>query len=107
MENLENKLNQILSDPESMAQIMQVAQSLMGTQASTPAPDETPGAQSEIPQVLTMLMQQASHIDRKEEALLSAIQPYLRPDRREKMEKAMRLARLSRLAGFAMKNLDL
>ena len=107
MEDMENKISQILSNPESMAQIMQMAQSLMGTQSADPVQKADSEPQNEIPQAITALIRQANHMDRKEEALLSAIQPYLRPGRREKIEKAMRVAHLSRLAGFAMKNLDL
>ena len=36
------------------------------------------------------------------EALLMAMQPYLSEKRRVKMDKALKLARLAKLAGFAM-----
>ena len=37
MDDFEGKLNQILSDPASMAQIMSIAQNLMGQTNSAPA----------------------------------------------------------------------
>ena len=39
------------------------------------------------------------------EALLRAMQPYLSEKRRLKMDKALKLARLAKLAGFAMDEL--
>ena len=39
----------------------------------------------------------------KSEALLQAMRPYLRPTRQEKLEKAIRISRLLRLAGTVMK----
>ena len=65
-ENLEEKLSQVLNDPNSMAQLMSFAQSLgMGP------PDAPP--------------------------------PYLRPERLEKLDRAMRIARISQIAGGALK----
>lgn len=56
--------------------------------------------------VMTML-QQANNLDGKEAALFNALKPFLKPSRREKIDKAMRIARLSHLAGFALRNLDI
>ncbi len=123
MDDFEGKLNQILSDPASMAQIMSIAQNLMGQTNSAPASssdDEnqqteapnasaTPAANFEqgIPASFLAILQQAGSLDGKEVALFNALKPFLKPDRREKIDKAMRIARLSHLAGFAIRNLDL
>ena len=40
---------------------------------------------------------------RPQEALLAALKPYLRPERREKLDRAMRIARISQIAGGALK----
>ena len=42
--------------------------------------------------------------DGKQEALLCALKPFLRPERREGIDRAMQLAKLSQLAGIALKN---
>lgn len=113
-EGLEDKLQQILNDPNSMAQILSLAQSF-GMQAPGDAPPEpqSPPAQSTFSpsmpdagfvQAIMGLMQQAQHTDGKQEALLCALKPFLKPERREKIDQAMQLARISHLAGFALKN---
>ncbi len=100
-EGLEEKLNQILSNPDSMAQIMSMAQSF-GFQ-----PESEPSAPSSLPDEemlrgMMQLMQQVQQNDGRQEALLRALKPYLAPDRREKLDKAMQLARLSKIAGCAL-----
>lgn len=50
------------------------------------------------------LMQQAQQSDGKQEALLCALKPYLAPERQDKIDRALQIARLSHLAGFAMRN---
>ena len=49
-------------------------------------------------------MQQARQSDSKQEALLCALKPYLAPDRRDKIDRALEIARISHLAGFALRN---
>ena len=113
-EGLEDKLQQILNDPNSMAQIMSLAQSfgLQDAQSTAPEPRNPPAQaafSSSAPdigfaQAIMGRMQQAQHTDGKQEALLCALKPFLKPERREKIDQAMRLARISHLAGFALKN---
>mgnify|MGYP004646277503 FL=1 len=55
-------------------------------------------------QTLMRLMQQAQQSDGKQEALICALKPFLAPERREKMDRAMQIARISHLAGFALRN---
>lgn len=113
-EGLEDKLQQILNDPNSMAQIMSLAQSfgLQGTQEPTPQPQSPPVQAAFSPSMADMgfaqaimgLMQQSQNTDGKQEALLCALKPFLKPERRAKIDQAMQLARISHLAGFALKN---
>lgn len=103
MDDLEEKITQVLNDPEQMEQIMAIAKSL-----GFPSPDE--GAQTEseppltIPPQLTQLLSQASRMERRQDALLRALKPFLQPSRQEKIDKAMQVARISQLAGYALKN---
>ena len=120
MDDLESKLNQILSDPAKLADVMNMAQALMG-QAAPPAPsaeaaalpaaspEPAPEAASQpvMPPSVMAMLQQANNLDGKEVALFNALKPFLKPSRREKIDKAMRIARLSHLAGFALRNLDI
>ena len=52
---------------------------------------------------ILQLVRQANQKDGPQEALLAALKPYLRPDRREKLDRAMRIARISQIAGGALK----
>ncbi len=97
-EGLEEQLGAILNDPESMAQIFQMAKSFSPSEASTPPIDEN------MIFSLLQIMQQLQQTDTKQDALLCALKPYLAPDRQAKLDKAMQLARLSQIARFAMKN---
>lgn len=110
-ENLEEKLSQVLNDPNSMAQLMSFAQSLgMGPPDAPPppgppprpSPGPPPGDDAFVRGIL-QLVRQANQKDGPQEALLAALKPYLRPDRREKLDRAMRIARISQIAGGALK----
>lgn len=104
-EGMEERLNQLLNDPESMAQIMSFAQSL-GGKPEEQRPKEEPAAFPDegFVRAMLQLVQQAQHSDGKQEALLCALKPFLRPERRDKIDRALRIARLSQLAGSALKN---
>ncbi len=125
MEGLEEKLQNILSDPNSMAQIMSMAQSLGLSPQNEQRPPSQPaeenfgllqaamgqqsGGGGKMPdlqflQSMMGVMQQAQRSDGKQEALLCALKPFLRPERREGIDRAMQLAKLSQLAGIALKN---
>ena len=110
-ENLEEKLSQVLNDPNSMAQLMSFAQSLgMGPPDAPPPPGPPPGPSPGPPpgddafvRGILQLVRQANQKDGPQEALLAALKPYLRPERREKLDRAMRIARISQIAGGALK----
>lgn len=106
-ENLEEKLSQVLNDPNSMAQLMSFAQSLgMGPPDAPPPPGPSPGpppGDDAFVRGILQLVRQANQKDGPQEALLAALKPYLRPDRREKLDRAMRIARISQIAGGALK----
>lgn len=107
MDEMEQKLNSILGNPEMMSQLMTMAQSL-GQSQKTPEPD-TPKAPN-LPalglpagmdintlQKIAGIASQAG-IDRNQQALLKALSPYLNRSRIEKLEKAMRAAKIAGLA---------
>ena len=120
MAEFDEKLNSILSNPDAMAQIMQLAQSLSGGQEQpsappspppppTPAPRQSAPAQDMLsslaggldPKLLTRLLPIIQELggqqDSNARALLYALRPYLREDRQEKVERALQLARLFHL----------
>lgn len=93
MNELEETLSSILSDPGQMEKIAGLARSLMGDGEA--APPQTPDAG-----LVRSLMNSAA--PGREQALLQAMRPYLSEKRREKLDRALQLARLARVARLAM-----
>ena len=103
---MEEKLNAILNNPESMAQILSMAKSLGMEQEPSDAPEKEPPPAPDpaMLQGLMQLMEQVRHGDGKQEALLQALKPYLAPERRDRIDQALQIARISHLAGAALGN---
>ena len=118
MSEMDEKLNTLLSDPGSMARIMQLAQQLSGTmggaEKSTPEPpppadpeDQTGGGTAGFgglggldPALLGKLLPLAQEYGRSNSAsmqLLNALRPFLKPEKQGKVERAAHLARLIHL----------
>lgn len=119
MGELEDRINSILSDPAQMAEISKLAQSLMGGGGEeAPAGDESApgglgglarsmlgGGGEESPALDPALLQRllrGSEGSGRQQALLEAMKPYLSERRREKMDRAIKLARMARIARLAM-----
>lgn len=104
MEGLEEQLGSVLSNPEMMQKIMSLAQSL-----NTQQKQETPAPAAPVPDIdLSMVQKMAglarqSSIDNQQQALLRALSPYLSRERIQKLEKAMRAAKMAKLASVALK----
>lgn len=105
MDDMEAKIGAILGNPEMMAQIMSMAQTLGG---GAPSPPPAPPPQPENPGIpegldigmITKLagMVGSANVDKDQRNLLLALRPYLTVDRISKLERAMRA---SKLAGVA------
>lgn len=101
-EELEARLGSILSDPQQMEKIKAMAQSLMGAapQSEGENTEKTPTPSGGLGALMGLLGQKGGDGRRSEsEALLRAMQPYMRPQRRSKIERALRLTRLIGIAG--------
>lgn len=108
MSELEEKLNALLSDPNSMAQVMQMAQQLSGAmgeqKAAPPPPAPPPGPDLGAalggldPKLLRKLLPLAGELGTENSAalqlLLQALRPFLKEEKQGKIERAARLARL-------------
>ena len=120
MSELEDKINSILSSPAELEKIMGIARSLSGTLGAGTAQETgneaSPPAQnidfSSIASMLgnidpktlgiiTRIMGEYSSPADDKHALLSAIKPYLKEERREKVDQAFELAKLAKLAKIA------
>ncbi len=95
-DNLSEKLSQILNDPEGMAQIQSFAQSLLGS--DTPAEQSANISKGEM----DILMRAAKMLrnDRPDDRsqLLLALKPHLSGERRERVDRAVKLLRIANLA---------
>ena len=110
MDQMEDKLNSILGNPQMMQQIMSMAQAL-GAGSPEPPKEETPppppkqapslGMDVGTMQKLIGIARQ-SGIDKNQQALLRALAPYLSRERITKLEKAMRAAKIAALASTAL-----
>ena len=117
MAQLEEQLNQILGDPQAMEQIMALAQSLSNKEEGRPEEDARPPAEHDAPSPLSVLdgldpkllklgmglLSEYSAQDDKKTALLAALKPFLKPERQEKMDQAVRIARLTRVIRTALR----
>lgn len=109
MDQMEDKLNSILGNPQMMQQIMSMAQALGAGSPEPPREDPPPPPKPSAPmgldvgtiQKLIGIARQ-SGIDKNQQALLKALAPYLSRERIAKLEKAMRAAKLAALASTAL-----
>ena len=116
--SLEQAIGAVLQDPQQLQKIFALAQSLGLSPPEAPAappPPEPPkpaaaASAEQAPEdrgsALRTLLQQAGKLDRRQENLLNALKPFLKPERREKVDRAMQAARISRLAGAALRGRD-
>lgn len=104
MNEMEDKINAILENPDMMKKIMTMAQSLGVPSQETPRQDAT--KQDFDPAMLQSIMQMAqkTSIDHNQQTLLKALKPYLNQERIAKLERAMRAARLAGVAGNVLGN---
>lgn len=107
MSELDEKLNALLSDPGSMAQIMQLAQQLSGSMGGEGAPQSAPASPPPAPSPSPLgaidpqslakylpLLQELTRDTSQTTQLLYALQPFLKEEKQDKVARAAKLARL-------------
>ena len=115
MAEWEEKLNTILGDPEAMGQILSLAQSL-GLSSQPEQEDHPPeeGAQEGDPpslsgsdpmlrQSMALLSALGQEENDKRTALLTALKPFLKPERQASLDRAIQLQRLTKMARVAFR----
>ena len=97
MADMLEKVQEILSDPESMKQISELAQMLQ-TENESPVPalphDEPPKMQPDMSALLQMGELLKSQKSDKNTALLLALRPHLGENRQKRVDQAVRMLRL-------------
>lgn len=119
MSGFEEKLNAILSDPGAMAQVMELAQSLNLGDMEAPSPP-APSKGGDVgglgdllgsidPGMLTKLMPLVGELtggqNDERVQLLYALRPFLRPERQEKVDRAVQAAKLIRVGRKLLKTM--
>ena len=99
--SLEQAIGAVLQDPQQLQKIFALA--VVTTAAAATSAEQAPEDRGSA---LRTLLQQAGKLDRRQENLLNALKPFLKPERREKVDRAMQAARISRLAGAALRGRD-
>ena len=124
MAEFEDKLNSILGNQEAMSQIMALARSLSGEQQGTPPALESPAEttytpveeEPEQPDLSAMLGQldpkmlqagmevirQIQSTEDRNTALLTALRPFLREEKQARLDRAMQIARMTKLIRAAL-----
>ena len=132
MAEFEDKLNSILGNQAAMNQIMALARSLSGDQPespSTPEGTEENGAETYSPvteesgspapdlsalmgqidpqmiQVGIDVIRQVQSTEDRNAALLNALRPFLREEKQARLDRALRVARMTRLVRVALSTL--
>lgn len=103
MSELDDKLNSILGNPQMMQQIMSLAQSMNKPESPAPPPPKPQDAPFD-PAMLTRLtgLMQRGSIDKNQKLLLQALAPYLSGAKIQKLERAMRAAKMAGIASDVM-----
>ena len=125
MAGFEEQLNSILGNQEAMSQIMALARSLSGESPKDPTPPPEalpegggtyPPAEPQPPDLSALLgqvdpkmiqtgmeiLRQVQSTEDRGAVLLDALRPYLREDRRPKLDRALQIARMVKLVRAAM-----
>lgn len=111
-DDLGSMLQSVLSDPAQMAKISEMAQGLMGgapqtqTQEPPSAPQEQPfsGTEAKLLSALGRSLGGNGGASRST-ALLMAMRPYMKPEKQEKLDRAMKLSQMVRIAQSVMREL--
>lgn len=108
MSEMEERIGAILNNPQLMQQIMAMAQAMgqpQQEQKKSPPPQKEASPPS-MPDIDLGMLQKLSGfarqsgVDQNQQSLLRALSPYLSRDRISKLEKAMRAAKMARVASL-------
>ena len=123
LSEFEDKLQSILGNPQAMDQIMSIARSLSGNPPPQDCPDPSEelytqpvqtesdtsdpfallnGLDPRIVQIGMQLLSEYNRDDNRTIALLNALQPFVRQERYAKVDKALQIAKLSRVIRIAL-----
>ncbi|MCD8321621.1 MAG: hypothetical protein LUC89_01880 [Oscillospiraceae bacterium] len=114
--DLSDRISAVLSDPEQMGKIAQMAKNLMGgagesesvpNEDSASAPEGNglamSGGDAKLLAALGRMFSSGQEKNSKSAALLMAMRPYMRPEKQEKLDRAVKIAQMVHIAGAVMR----
>lgn len=114
MSSFEEKISSLLNDPEQMGTLTRVAKSLMdsgalGAESGEEKKEDSGGDMfSSIPdfdpKMISLFgkVMSSQNAESDKTAMLKAMAPYLSDKRKTKLEKAIRIAKMAKIAGSVM-----
>ena len=97
MDELSEKLSSLLSDPQGMDKIKEMAQNLLGQTSDAPEPETGPDPDiGKIAKILSLIKGPSGNDDRVK--LLLALKPNLSKERQQKVDSAIKILKLIELA---------
>ena len=116
MSEIEDKISSVLSNPDAMGKVMEAVRSLAGSSgsgsdAAQKKDDSAPagalqGLMSGIdPKTMGSMMKLLGAYtggDDRRLALLTALKPYLRPERQDNVDRALQIMKLAKVAQVAL-----
>lgn len=103
MDDLGSKLTELLSDPESMNRVRQMAESILGESGEEiPSPSAVPDISSigdmlgsgELQSIISVISKMKSAGDDSRVQLISALRPHLSEERRKRADTAIKILKL-------------
>ena len=102
MDDLQSALQQLLADPQQLAELASMASALgLHPPEGGPPPQPPPKPPEPEDQKRPERPRPPMPPGDRREKLLMALRPFLKPERQEKLDRALRIAQLTQLAGSA------
>lgn len=93
MDDISSKLSSLLSDPEGLNQIKELANSLLGNTDTAESQENTLEGKNEIAAIMQILQALKGANDKSVELLL-ALKPHLSSERQKKLDTAIKLLKI-------------
>lgn len=98
MDDLSEKLNSILSDPQSLNRIREMAEGLLSDQK--PAQENNVLGDIDITKIMGIVGKLKNSGSSQREKLLLALRPHLKEERRERLDTAVKILKLIEIAPY-------
>ena len=95
MDDLSEKISSMLSDPQQLARIREMAAGLLGSEQQSPPPQASPSLPDmDLSKVLGIMSKFKSQDTDNRSRLLLALKPHLSEKRQERVDRAVKILKL-------------